>query len=146
MKGSGYGIGINILVGLVGDFQGDWVFGLVGLEATKHYRPDHLHDRGYGNGDHANTGDQEVILRQDRLFCFSIQNLFQEDQQVLPRPIRHLLVVILRSRVREGVCAVRVGHHLPIGVGGVHLRNDARHVLLAHRCIRLGMLDEDAGG
>lgn len=60
MKGSGYGIGINILLGLVGDFQGDWVFGLVGLEATKHYRPDHLHDRGYGNGDHANTGDQEV--------------------------------------------------------------------------------------
>lgn len=34
MKGSGYGIGINILLGLVGGFVGDLVFGLVGLDAT----------------------------------------------------------------------------------------------------------------
>ena len=34
MKGSGYGIWINILLGLVGGFVGSLVFGLIGLDAT----------------------------------------------------------------------------------------------------------------
>lgn len=34
MKGSGYGLLVNIILGLVGGFVGDLVFGLVGLDAT----------------------------------------------------------------------------------------------------------------
>ncbi len=34
MKGSGYGLLINIILGLIGGFVGDLVFGLVGLDAT----------------------------------------------------------------------------------------------------------------
>ncbi len=34
MKGSGYGLLVNIILGLVGGFVGNWVFGLVGLDAT----------------------------------------------------------------------------------------------------------------
>jgi uncharacterized membrane protein YeaQ/YmgE (transglycosylase-associated protein family) len=34
MKGSGYGLLVNILLGLVGGFVGDLVFGLLGLDAT----------------------------------------------------------------------------------------------------------------
>jgi uncharacterized membrane protein YeaQ/YmgE (transglycosylase-associated protein family) len=34
MKGSGYGLLVNIILGLIGGFVGDLVFGLVGLDAT----------------------------------------------------------------------------------------------------------------
>ncbi|HOY30082.1 MAG TPA: GlsB/YeaQ/YmgE family stress response membrane protein [Flavobacteriales bacterium] len=34
MKGSGYGLLVNILLGLLGGFVGDLVFGLLGLDAT----------------------------------------------------------------------------------------------------------------
>lgn len=34
MKGSGYGLLINILLGLLGGFVGNLVFGLLGLDAT----------------------------------------------------------------------------------------------------------------
>lgn len=34
MKGSGYGLLVNILLGLLGGFVGNLVFGLLGLDAT----------------------------------------------------------------------------------------------------------------
>lgn len=34
MKGEGYGLVVNILLGLVGGFVGDLVFGLLGLSTT----------------------------------------------------------------------------------------------------------------
>ncbi len=34
MKGDGYGLLVNILLGLVGGFVGDLVFGLLGLRTT----------------------------------------------------------------------------------------------------------------
>lgn len=34
MKGSGYGLLVNVILGLVGGFVGDLVFGVVGLDAT----------------------------------------------------------------------------------------------------------------
>ena len=34
MKGEGYGLGVNILLGLVGGLVGGWVFSLLGLATT----------------------------------------------------------------------------------------------------------------
>lgn len=34
MKGGGYGIVVNIILGIVGGFVGDLVFGVLGLEPT----------------------------------------------------------------------------------------------------------------
>jgi|GEM_PF-1552230 len=55
MKGSGYGVLINILLGLVGGFVGNLVFGF-GLGHHHHHRPDHLRYCGCGAGDLAGQG------------------------------------------------------------------------------------------
>jgi len=34
MKGKGFGLWINLLVGIVGGFLGGWVFGLLGLASS----------------------------------------------------------------------------------------------------------------